>query len=59
MLPQKGVAMEVLLAAMRLLIVLLEVLKPYFELKGSGKGEDDHPDARDDDHRPKHLREGR
>ena len=47
--------MEVLLAAMRLLIVLLEVLKPYFELKGSGK-EDDHPDPRDDNHRPKRLR---
>ena len=27
-----------------------------FELKGSGKEENDHPDARDDDHRPKHLR---
>ena len=47
--------MEVLLAVLQLLIVLLGVLKAYFELKGSGK-EDDHPDARDDDHRPKHLR---
>ncbi len=37
--------------------VLLEVLKEYDELRGSGKEEDDHPDARDDDHRPKHLRE--
>lgn len=48
--------MEVLLAVLQLLIVLLGVLKAYFELKGSGKEEDDHPDARDDDHRPKHLR---
>jgi hypothetical protein len=57
---QKGdVAMEVLLAVLQLLIVLLGVLKAYFELRGSGKEEDDHPDAHDDDHRPKHLREGR
>ena len=48
--------MEVLLAVLQLLIVLLGVLKAYFELRGSGKEEDDHPDARDDDHRPKHLR---
>ena len=47
--------MEVLLAALQLLIVLLGVLKAYFKLKGSGK-EDDHPNARDDNHRPKHLR---
>ena len=39
--------MEVLLAVLQLLIVLLGVLKAYFELRGSGK-EDDHPDARDD-----------
>ena len=51
--------MEVLLAVLQLLIVLLGVLKAYFELRGSGKEEDDHPDAHDDDHRPKHLREGR
>ena len=47
--------MEVLLDALQLLIVLLGVLKAYFKLRGSGK-EDDHPNARDDNHRSKHLR---
>ena len=49
--------MEVLIAALQLLVVLLGVLKAYFELKRSGKDEDDHSDARSNNQRPKHLRD--
>ena len=48
--------MEVFLAVLQLLAALFGAAKAYFELKRSGKEEDDHPDARDDDHRPKHLK---
>ena len=48
--------MEVLIAALQLLVVLLGVLKACLELRRSGKDEDDHSDARSTKRRPKHLR---
>ena len=60
MLPEKGVAMEVFLAVLlvvlQLLAALFGALRAYLELKASGKEEDDHPDAQDRNHRPKHLK---
>ena len=48
--------MEVLSAALQLLVVLLGVLKACLELRRSGKDEDDHSDAHSTKRRPKHLR---
>ena len=48
--------MEVFLAVLQLLAALFGAAKAYFELKRSGKEEDDHPDAQRTTYRPKHLR---
>ena len=48
--------MDVILAALQLLAHLLEVVKAYFELKGSKKDDDRH-NAQGSTNRPKHLRD--
>lgn len=50
----KGVVMDVILAAVRLLEGLFGAMKALLELKGLRRSENDHSDARK--HRPKHLR---
>ena len=50
--------MEVLLAVLQLLAAAFGAAKAYFEMRGrrSGEEKDDHTDARNDKHGPKHLR---